>query len=62
MGCDAKSLSLRPSLNEYLKAGTSFHNFLWNILIQNDFSPIALCGDIKQAFLKVRIKEEHRFT
>ena len=34
------------------------HHF--NVLIQNRFSPLALFGDIKQAFLQVHIKEENR--
>ena len=33
---------------------------LWNVLIRNRFSPVALCGDIKQAFLQVHVKEEDR--
>ena len=54
----AKSLLSSPSLNECLQTGPPLQNLLWNVLIQNCFSPVALCKDIKQAFLQVHIKEE----
>ena len=56
----AKPTSSSPSLNECLETGPSLQNLLWNVLIRNRFSPIALCGDIKKAFLQVHIKEEDR--
>ena len=40
--------------------GPSLQNLLRNVLIRNGFSPVSLCGDIKQAFLQVHIKEEDR--
>ena len=54
----AKPILSSPSLNECLQTGSPLQNLLWNVLIWNQFSPVALCGDIKQAFLQVRIKEE----
>jgi hypothetical protein len=28
-------------------------NFLWNVLVRNRFHPVAVAGDLKQAFLQV---------
>lgn len=36
------------------------NNKLWSILVKNRFQPVALAGDLKQAFLQVRIREEDR--
>ena len=33
---------------------------MWNVLLQNRFKPVALTGDLKKAFLQVRIREEDR--
>ncbi|XP_068697582.1 uncharacterized protein [Montipora foliosa] len=37
-------------------------NQLWNVLVRARFHPVAIAGDIKQAFLQVRIREEDRDT
>ena len=29
----------------------------WSVLVRNRFKPVALCADLKQAFLQVRIQE-----
>ena len=42
-----------------LETGPPLQNLLWNVLIQNHFSPVGLCGDIKQVFLQVHIKEDN---
>ena len=49
-----------PSVNKCLETALPPQNLLWNVLIQNHFSPLALCGHIKQAFLLAHIKEEDR--
>ena len=49
-----------PSLNECLHAGPPLQNKLWSVLVRARFHPVALTGDIKQAFLQVRIREEDR--
>jgi len=49
-----------PSLNECLETGPPSQNKLWSVLIRNRFHPVALAGDLKQAFLQVRIREEDR--
>jgi hypothetical protein len=56
--CDAsaKANGEAPSLNQCLNPGPPLQNDLWNILVRMRFHPIALSGDIKQAFLQVRIK------
>ncbi len=49
-----------PSLNECLEPGTGLQNQLWNVLVRNRFHPVAPSGDLKQAFLQVRIREDDR--
>ena len=49
-----------PSLNECLHAGPPLQNRLWSVLVRLRFHPVAVTGDLKQAFLQVRIKAAHR--
>ena len=49
-----------PSLNDCLETGPPLQNLLWNVLVRNRFHPIAVTGDVKQAFLQVRIGENER--
>ena len=49
-----------PSLNDCLETGPSLQNLLWNVVVRNRMKPIALAGDIKKAFLQVRIRGEDR--
>ena len=35
-------------------------NKLWNVLTRMRFHPVALSGDLKQAFLQIQIKKEER--
>ena len=49
-----------PSLNDCLETGPPLQNLLWNVLVRNRFHPIAATGDLKQAFLQVRIRENER--
>ena len=49
-----------PSLNECLNPGPPLQNQLWGVLVRSRFHPVAIAGDIKQAFLQVRIREEDR--
>ena len=49
-----------PSLNECLEPGPALQNQLWSVLVRNRFHPIALSGDLKQAFLQVHIREADR--
>ena len=49
-----------PSLNDCLETGPLLLNRLWTILTRNRMKPIAITGDIKQAFHQIRIRKEHR--
>ena len=56
----ARGTPQSPSLNECLYAGPPLQNKLWNVLTRMRFHPVALSGDLKQAFLQARIKKEER--
>ena len=56
----AKANQRGPSLNDCLENGPPLQNLLWSVVVQNCIKPVALCGDIKQAFLQVRIREADR--
>ncbi|XP_068692649.1 uncharacterized protein [Montipora foliosa] len=56
----ARESEKSPSLSEYLEAGPPLQNKLWAVLVRVRFQPVALTGDMKQAFLQVRIREEDR--
>ena len=49
-----------PSLNECLHVGPSLTPLLQDLLIRQRLKPIALLGDIKQAFHQIRVAEEDR--
>ena len=49
-----------PPLNDCLETGPPIQNLMWNVLLPNRFKPVALAGDMKQAFLQIRIREEVR--
>ena len=38
----------------------SLQNLLWAILVRNQLKPVALAGDLKQAFLQIPIRSEDR--
>ena len=56
----ARANEKAPSLNDCLKTGPPLQNKLWSVLMRNRFQHVALAGDLKQAFLQVRIREEDR--
>ena len=56
----AKANQGGPSLNDCLETGPPLQNLLWSVLVRNRLKPVALCGDIKQAFLQVRIRGADR--
>ena len=56
----AKTSSSSVSMNEFLETGPPLINLLLNVLIRNRHRPIALAGDLKQAFLQVGIREADR--
>ena len=48
------------SLNESIEVGPPMQNLLWDIVIRNRFYPVAVLGDMKQAFLQIVIREASR--
>ena len=56
----AKAYDKAPSLNDCLNTGPPLQNQLWKVLVRGRFHPVAITGDIKQAFLQVRVREEDR--
>ena len=56
----AKENDQFPSLNDVTEAGPALLNKLWNVHIQNRMCPVTLTGDLKEAFLQIRIQMEDR--
>ena len=56
----ARAFEKAPSLNDCLHAGPPLQNQLWGVLVRTRFHPVAITGDIKKAFLQVRIREADR--
>ena len=46
-----------PSLNECLHAAPPLQNELWSVLVRNRLHPVALAGDLRQAFWLIRMRE-----
>ena len=49
-----------PSPNECLHAGPPLQNKLWSVLIRSRFHAVAVAGDLRKAFLQVRIRETEK--
>lgn len=47
-----------PSLNDCLEVGPTLQNQLWKVLLRGKFHAFALTGDIREAFLQVRISAQ----
>ena len=56
----ARANDTAPSLNECLDAGPPLQNQLWKVLVRGRFYAVAIAGDIRKAFLQVRVREEDR--
>ena len=56
----AKERNGDPSLNDCLHPGPPLQNLLWSVLVRARSCPILLTGDLKKAFLQIRIMEEER--
>ena len=56
----AKANEKSPSVNDCLEKGPSLQNLHWDVLVHNCLKPITLAGDLKQAFLQVRIRAGDR--
>ena len=49
-----------PSLNNCLYMGPALQNKLWDMLVQQRSFPVIVSGNIKQAFLQIRVRESER--
>ena len=56
----SRAMPNSPSLNDCLYPGPVLQNKLWDILIQQRGYPVILAGDIRKAFLQIRILESER--
>ena len=56
----ARESNNQPSLNDYLHPGPLLQNLLWDVQVRTRFYPILLTGDLKKAFLQIRIMAEER--
>ena len=56
----ARASSESPSLNDCLEVGPPLQPLLFDVILRNRMKPIALTGDLKQAFLQIRIAEQDR--
>ena len=56
----ARERDNQPSLNDCLNPGPPLQNRLWDIFVRSRFYPVLLTGELKKAFLQVRIKKEER--
>ena len=56
----AKENDQSPSLNDVQEVGPPLLNKFWNVLISNWMCPVILTGDLKQAFMQIRIPKKDR--
>ena len=56
----ARASTESPSLNDCLEVGPPLQPLLFDVILRNRMKPIALTGDLKQAFLQIRIAEQDR--
>ena len=56
----ARAKDTAPSLNGCLETGPPLQNQIWRVLVRGRFYAVAIGGDIRKAFLRVRIGEEDR--
>ena len=58
--CSAKESPDKPSLNDCLETGPSLQPLLFDILLRNRMKYYCITGDIKKAFLQIRIHPQDR--
>ena len=56
----ARAYDKAPSLNDCLHAGPPLQKQLWSVMVRSRFHPVLTTGDMKQAFLQVRIRMQDR--
>ena len=55
--CSSKPDNKTPSLNDSLETGPSLQPLLFDILLCNRFRRFCITGDVKKAFLQIRVQE-----
>ena len=58
--CSAKQNSQARSLNDCLEVGLALQPAIFDILLRNRMKPYCITGDIKKAFLQIKISPEDR--
>ena len=56
----ARAKDTAPSLNECLETGPPLQNQIWRVLVRGRVHAVAIAGNIRKAFLQVRIREGDR--
>ena len=56
----ARAFDKAPSLNDCLHTGPPLQNQLWSVMVRARFHPVLTTGDMRQAFLQVRIHTQDR--
>ena len=49
-----------PSINGVVEVGPPLQNHMWKVLVRNQMCLVTLTGDVKQAFLQIRIRKKDR--
>ena len=58
--CSAKQNAQVPSLNDCLEVGPALQPRIFDIMVRNRMKRHLIVGDVKKAFLQIRVKEEDR--
>ena len=58
--CSAKQNPQLPSLNDCLETGPALQPLLFDIILRNRMKRYCITGDIRKAFLQIRINEQDR--
>ena len=49
-----------PSIKGVVEVGPPLQNHMWKVLVRNQMCLVTLTGDVKQAFLQIRIRKKDR--
>ena len=55
--CSARGAKDAPSLNDCLEPGPALQNKICDVLVRGRFHSVAFAGNMRQAFLQIRIRE-----
>ena len=58
--CSARQTLKEPSLNDFLETGPSLQPLIFDILLKNRMHEFCLTGDVKKAFLQIKIQPQDR--